>query len=192
MDSLPAFLQKEMRPALRSLVGKPGLVGVEVGVWHGASAAEILHELNPKMLYLVDPYRPYIEPREDQGYVYVDCFGVMEDAFNNLGGDNLKKITWMNVTSLEAASMFDDNSLDFVYIDANHEYIFVRADIKAWYPKVKYGGILGGHDFEVQVVPGVKRAVLEVFDDKYVHKGEHDWWVEKKKGIYLTGKKEVL
>jgi hypothetical protein len=46
-----------------------------------------------------------------------------------------------------ASNMFQDESLDFVYIDANHAYDFVKQDIELWYPKVKKGGYLWGHDY---------------------------------------------
>jgi hypothetical protein len=45
------------------------------------------------------------------------------------------------------SELFEDNSLDFVYIDANHTYEGVKEDIKYWYPKVKPGGLLLGHDY---------------------------------------------
>ena len=47
----------------------------------------------------------------------------------------------------DAAELFPDGSLDFVYIDANHNYESVKSDIECWYPKVKYGGLLLGHDY---------------------------------------------
>jgi hypothetical protein len=46
-----------------------------------------------------------------------------------------------------AADIFPDNSLDFVYIDANHAYQYVVQDIQLWYPKVKPGGYICGHDY---------------------------------------------
>jgi hypothetical protein len=49
--------------------------------------------------------------------------------------------------SVEVAAEFPDEFFDFVYIDADHTYAAVRADILAWWPKVRSGGVLGGHDF---------------------------------------------
>ena len=49
--------------------------------------------------------------------------------------------------SVEAAKEIKDGSLDFVYIDADHHYESVMNDIKAWFPKVRKGGILSGHDY---------------------------------------------
>lgn len=72
-------------------------------------------------------------------------------------------------SSVEAAKHYPDNSLDAVFIDADHTYEAVLADIQAWYPKVKVGGIITGHDFSFNPAfpyPGVAKAVLEFFKDK--------------------------
>jgi predicted O-methyltransferase YrrM len=68
------------------------------------------------------------------------------------------------MTSLEAAGLYKDNSLDFVLLDASHTYEDVKADIQAWLPKIKSGGILAGDDYHVSW-PGVINAVNEMFTD---------------------------
>lgn len=79
--------------------------------------------------------------------------------------------------SHRAAKLYNDESLDFVFIDGDHIYKNVKQDIISWYPKVKIGGFLGGHDYNkwsIQPVkektkqcragwPGVKQAVNEFF-----------------------------
>lgn len=62
--------------------------------------------------------------------------------------------------SIQESKMHVDQHADLIFIDANHEYEAVKADIEAWYPKVKSGGILAGHDL---VYAGVRRAVEEKF-----------------------------
>jgi predicted O-methyltransferase YrrM len=71
--------------------------------------------------------------------------------------------------SIEASKQYEDESLDFVFIDASHEYEFVKADILTWLPKVKKGGWIGGHDFTPNDPPtnGVDTAVKEIFGDDY-------------------------
>jgi hypothetical protein len=64
--------------------------------------------------------------------------------------------------SVQAAASFDDGSLDFVVIDAEHGYESVVADITAWLPKLKPGGILFGHDYGNPRFPGVKQAFNEL------------------------------
>lgn len=69
--------------------------------------------------------------------------------------------------SVKASLLFDDETFDFIYIDADHSYEAVRDDIAAWWPKVKQKGILGGHDYKIaksrstQIEYGVIRAVDE-------------------------------
>ena len=72
--------------------------------------------------------------------------------------------------SVEAAATLADSSLDYVYIDARHDYSGVMEDLRAWYPKLRAGGLLAGHDFIPDTGPdhvikegdfGVQRAVAE-------------------------------
>ena len=65
-----------------------------------------------------------------------------------------------------AAEEFEDDSLDCVYIDADHSYAGCTADIKFWYPKVRVGGIISGHDYRPPRDYGVEHAVHD-FRDKY-------------------------
>jgi len=66
----------------------------------------------------------------------------------------------LSMPSIEASKQFDDNYLDFVFIDAGHEYEEAKSDIDAWYPKLKKSGILAGHDYTDEF-PGVIKAVNE-------------------------------
>lgn len=77
--------------------------------------------------------------------------------------------------SLSEAKLITDGTIALVYIDANHEYEEVLADIKAWLPKVKPGGVIAGHDFDIKfqdgvtiAFPGVRKAVEEVFGEDFV------------------------
>jgi hypothetical protein len=77
--------------------------------------------------------------------------------------------------SVEKAINFEDNSLDFVFIDGDHSYDGCKGDICAWLRKVKSGGLISGHDINW---PGVKRAVEEHFG-KYDTAPDHVWYVTK-------------
>lgn len=68
----------------------------------------------------------------------------------------------VRATSLDASQLYLDNSLDMVFIDAAHDYENVLADIKAWAPKVKSGGIISGHDWHH---PPIKQAVAETLGE---------------------------
>lgn len=71
--------------------------------------------------------------------------------------------------SVKVAKTVEDESLDFVFIDADHSYEAVKEDIEAWTPKVRMGGIVSGHDYYVfrSGNDGVIRAVDEFVKDKY-------------------------
>lgn len=90
-----------------------------------------------------------IEKRPDLKLTVVDSWeGAFADAENAARQRLGNKASIIKSRSVEATWMFPDASLDLVYIDAAHDYANVTADVKAWWPKVKKGGILSGHDFE--------------------------------------------
>lgn len=72
-----------------------------------------------------------------------------------------KKVTFLQNYSNKAHVFFDDNSIDVLYIDANHTYEYVKDDLEYWYPKVKDGGFICGHDYNHKNFPGVTKAVHE-------------------------------
>jgi hypothetical protein len=78
--------------------------------------------------------------------------------------------------SFRAASLFRDESLDFVLLDARHDYESVAIDIVSWLPKVRSGGVLAGDDY-TPVWPGVVRAVDELLP-RAVKKPLDTWWYE--------------
>ena len=71
------------------------------------------------------------------------------------------------MSTLDASVHFPNSSLDFIYVDASHLYADVRADLEAWWPKLKHGGLMAGDDYFNGYVPlakytfGVKDAVDE-------------------------------
>jgi hypothetical protein len=65
--------------------------------------------------------------------------------------------------SVEAAKLYADRSIDFVFIDTSHEYEPTKREIEAWLPKVK--GIISGHDFNPKRYPGLCQAVIEAFPE---------------------------
>lgn len=66
--------------------------------------------------------------------------------------------------SIEAASSFDDNSIDMLIIDDDHTEAYLRREIVAWLPKVRAGGLIGFHDYDAINWAGVKRAVDELME----------------------------
>jgi len=89
------------------------------------------------------------------------------------------KVRTMRLKSLEAVTLFPDSYFDLVYIDTTHQYLDTLSEIKVWLPKVKKGGILGGHDYETTRVEhaGVKKAVDEILGEGNIRKGEDMVWL---------------
>jgi hypothetical protein len=79
-------------------------------------------------------------------------------------------------TSIEASKLYSDNSLDFILIDAAHDYDNVLIDLQHWYPKLKDGGIIAGDDLPWE---GVKLAVDEFFEKDYIT-SDNVVWVKQK------------
>jgi hypothetical protein len=157
---------------------------VEVGSWLGKSAIHLA--LHFKAL----GKRIRIDCVDSWAGVGTDT--IINDAIKNLGGSDAVFSTFMShlyasqtddiirpvkMPSLEAAKLYADESLDCVFIDADYSYESVLSDIEAWYPKVKPGGIIAGHDFSFAPYtkfPGVVKAVLEFFKDKPLEIMAHD------------------
>lgn len=126
--------------------------GAEIGV-HIAEYSEILLKYNPELeLLCIDPW--------------ISCLGypstVKQIRYYQEAAEKLKKYpnaTIMRMLSLEAAQQIPDNSLDFVYIDALHDFDSVMLDIINWVPKVRPGGIVAGHDYATNMQFGVIPAV---------------------------------
>ena len=135
--------------------------GVEVGVANGDFSQVIINDFGLKKVYLVDHWKEYrthntLISQKEQDVAYSKVC----DRFAPH-----KNVSVIRGLSDETANNFPDSSFDFVYIDACHFYKDVCKDIKAWFPKVKNGGMFGGHDYKKDVdkdtVNGVYEAVNE-------------------------------
>jgi len=153
---------------------------VEVGVRTGGHAFHMSTELNPKEFYLIDCYKSYIDTE--------DIFTVKqhEDWYKeaNIYTSKLPNAHFILKRSQEAAVIVPNN-LDLVYIDASHDELNVVIDIACWFPKLRIGGILCGHDYcSNPQGNSVSRAVHKLFNKSIVGTGEVDWWIIKTKENY--------
>lgn len=142
--------------------------GVEVGV-ERALFSHIITDMNTQLkVYGVDPYLYY----PDEYHEYHDqaeMDGIFEEAkFRMKAALAQKQYEFIREKSMDAVKRFEDNSLDFVYIDANHEAEFPYEDIVEWAKKVKPGGIISGHDYvRVRSIDFTVKDALEKYTKEY-------------------------
>lgn len=116
-------------------------IGAEIGVYKG-EFSEKLCKVGLK-LYSIDPWKIYNDFSNPKGQKRLDF--QYEHTKRTLAPFPNSNI--VRKTSMEAVNEFKDNSLDFVYIDANHEFKYIAEDLFEWTKKVRPGGIISGHDY---------------------------------------------
>lgn len=170
----------EDRPCFTELIAKEDLVGIEIGVDSAETSVRLLSELSIKKLYLIDPYINY--GNFSGGGVLEDnsiaerCKRTAEERLK--GYEN--KIVWIIDFAENCVDRLEDN-LDFVYLDGNHRYEYIKKDIELYYPKVKSGGMLAGHDYknnEPGVILAVKESLTELGIETF-RQSNWDWWIIK-------------
>lgn len=133
---------------------------VEVGSWKGKSAAymavEIANSSKPIVLDCVDHFHGTASEGQHRLAKDIDLAKVFA---SNLGDFDF--VRQIQMPSVDASTLYDDRSLDFVFIDAAHDEANVTADIAAWLPKVRPGGVIAGHDY-TRRFPGVVAAVKKL------------------------------
>lgn len=149
--------------------------GAEIGVLLGNYARYFVEHLEGA-IHLIDSWKHYSEEMYSDGanYSQADQDINYKKVCERFSGKNVKII---RKTSAEAMFDFADESLDFVYIDANHAYPFVVQDIFGWWPKIRKGGILSGHDHSYE---GVWCAICDFIEARKIPKwyisGENYFW----------------
>lgn len=154
-------LLKSGRTELVSIFAESGFTkGAEIGVWVGDFAQVLCARVPGLHLTAVDPWKSYADYRERKNdQVRLD--GAYQLAKAALARFNC---TIVRKTSVDAASDVPDGSLDFVYIDSNHAFDYVRQDLQAWTPKVRRGGIVAGHDYQFEPKPHIQvKAAVDAF-----------------------------
>jgi len=167
------------REQFGSLLNQMGLTGtaVEVGTHMGKFAFQLMSQWNGERLYCVDPYLDYREmPRRGKRGIHYKYAVKLLSRFNK----GRERVTFIKDTSQNAVERFADNSLDFVYVDGDHTQ--VEQDLTLWWPKVKLGGILAGHDFRSATKPGkgADRFVAPAASELARKQGIHLYLVEER------------
>ena len=137
-----------------------GSTFVEIGSWKGKSATYMAVEIANSQKNIdfccIDTWQGSLELRQNI-YVPENLFEIFIKNTNSVKD----YFRYLKISSVEAAKYFENGSVDFVFIDASHEYQDVKDDILAWLPKLKKGGTLAGHDYDVVLFPGVIKAAIE-------------------------------
>ena len=161
-------------------------VAVEVGVAEGRLSYEMLHVWGIKKLYLVDLWAHVDGMRaelggltqQQQDGVYAACMELLKDYRD--------RIVVLRGWAHEMAAEVPDGSLGFCYEDSTHEYDWVLKNLRAWWPKVRPGGIMAGHDYlspSFTVKPAVDEFAAEhglrvhVVPEKHIN--DASFWFEK-------------
>lgn len=163
---------------------------VEVGVLKGHNTAIIGQQRNNSHIFCVDPWRNIssIAYRTTEDYVAFLSDQQHEDNFqetrrNQWFLDSQQRTTYIREPSVEGAKQFSDEEVDLVFIDGDHSAKAVEQDIAAWWPKVKQGGYISGHDYKFPTYKfGVELAV-----DSFAQKnglslelgGDYTWFIRK-------------
>jgi hypothetical protein len=155
-------------------------IGAEIGIAGGEHIKYLLKNTKIKKIYGIDPFDINLWNVPVNIDIEKHYNGVVSKLKRHKG-----RVEIIRKMSVEGAKDFEDESLDFVFIDAGHGYEDVRDDIEAWLPKVKKTGIIMGHDWDAGY-NGVEQAVRERFGYDYpiANSGpSHVWYVTKENAI---------
>jgi hypothetical protein len=119
--------------------------GAEIGTFQGEFSKEILNVWNGT-LFMIDVWDNIAEGYNDSSNQLYFDYNIYSEAIKNIKGLEDRGLM-IRATSEKASTIFNKSSLDFAYIDANHAYDYVKQDIELWWPKIKKGGYLCGHDY---------------------------------------------
>ncbi|EEE36228.1 hypothetical protein RKLH11_61 [Rhodobacteraceae bacterium KLH11] len=147
--------QRERKDALRREMLRTmphGKLSVEIGVWRGEFSQILLDELKPSKLCLIDPWG--VQPDPDGGASLAgarsqdDMDRIYESVRERYSTEIAKgQLSVIRDFSLPALHLFDDQSIGFAYLDGDHSYEGVKADLEALLPKMIEGGVIMLDDY---------------------------------------------
>jgi len=161
-------------------------IGCEVGVHAGETTVSLLSGLPLICEYhAVDPWESYEKYNgktyRKPGHKRLKTWPAVMENFLQATKPYSDKVFTYRMQSTEAVYEFTDNYFDWIFIDANHDYPYIKENLEIWTPKVKNGGIVSGHDYDNGKWVGIKKAVdefvpkekLNIIPDCYI------WWFIK-------------
>jgi len=170
-----------MRPftkTVKKTFGEAKIVGAEIGVGAGWNAKDMFNNLpNLRLLYLVDPHEKY------DGYVDRVAKDMLEVTWKQMADKLLENLgdrkKWVRKHFEDCTKEDISEPLDFIYIDGNHKYDYVKQDIIHAFAFVKPHAVIGGHDYANEMYgPEVSAAVKDYCLEHSIKysAGEDDWW----------------
>lgn len=160
----------------KKIFGNKPILVCEIGVDEGKNALNILKNLNVKKIYLVDPYVEYKDFLDSAPHKTNENLRLAyRKAINNLRNYK-EKVVQIREFSEDAINKIPE--CDFIYIDGNHTYDYIKKDIELYFKKIKKEGILAGHDIE-------EKDVFKAFSEFVVKNKLNAWitypdWIIKK------------
>jgi hypothetical protein len=155
-NNIPFFLNEE------GLTG----IGAEIGVYRGEFSKHILDNWNCNKFYLIDSWKHFdniIDISNHTKEEHEKNYEVTIESMKKFGD----RVTIIRKLSTDASLLLQDELFDFVYIDAGHMYAQVMADLISWYPKVKVGGYMMGHDYiDGMMLNSIEEKLPTVFEVK--------------------------
>ena len=183
----PIELDREKRRhhevLIRLVMDRKVRIFCEIGIWKGSNVKLVLG--SPASSMIVE-YFAIDQWKEDQAYWPKKS----QESWDLTYWRAVKLYPWFHqlkiirMDSVSASRIFWDGYFDFVYIDGDHRYKPVQDDIKAWLPKVRRGGIIGGHDYFEQDEWNddsvqVKYAVDDFFGKGNFTREKHSVWIKE-------------
>tara|TARA_B100001057_G_scaffold499668_1_gene611206 strand:+ start:1300 stop:1875 length:576 start_codon:yes stop_codon:yes gene_type:complete len=146
---------------------KKNSVCCEIGVWKGEFSELILKKNNPTKLYLIDPWKDFGESYFDKQHLKYRQEN--QDLRYDLVNEKLKKnisdkqVEIFKMTSKEAFSKLENISFDFIYIDGNHQYDYVKYDIENYFRLLNDSGYLIGDDYRIDTVKKAVHDFIQIY-----------------------------
>lgn len=177
--SAPIVAQPRRWDVLASFMAQQGYkTFVEVGCKEGRTTGHVLKTVPDSRVIAIDPWIANPAPKNGdatrEDYEAWDFDKIRREFWDNVGKDSAR-CTHFRCTSEVATSQVPPTPFDLVFIDALHDYESVKQDIALWWPKVRKGGMLAGHDFNHKW-PGVERAVADSFDLMHIGVASDSVW----------------
>ncbi len=173
MEPLPyEFELDDSRLSLLEKI-KPGDVCVEIGTFKGDFADFIL-KMEPSKLHLIDPWISIMDvPARWHAIPQDQMDEIKSQVYSRFASD--ARVQIIEKYSIDGLDDFDDDSIDWIYLDANHSYSFIEQDLTNWWDKLKPGGFLCGNayqDDEAQIklldfgiIPAVDSFLEDLFEE---------------------------